>query len=611
MGGLSSLAGFGFFGAAADEDGSGEGGFRRGARTPPCPSLRHLDVRQLHERVYAMGKPWERATRVDARRNNVAELAKLLNGRHRAHYLVLNLCSDAKLDAFKFHEQVLEHDLESAPTLEGLFQLCHAVQYWLDAHEDNVLFFFCNRGVQTSRLFVAALLAFNGRFRDTRTALEYFYDRWVPRRETAKAILDHSSPSVRHLLDRFQQVLQLGALPKMRPLVAYMLIIEGLPAMTDKGILAGKVLSFFGRGATDEEKGQSARPEFRIFQWRGPKKRSLVYCSAADPDTVVQWAPRKGRVMLRCDCQLQGDIEVDCLFPATRKPLFRYYFHTGFVEKDVVTVSKKRIDTPFKAAFTDDFKMEMVIQPERCVKPSAASRTAFACMRPLKSAKHAKAAKAAKAKKMMKLNLNLKVPGFKKASLASEEAAQLGLEALVQMHLVPVDATLCEQLRCRGHDKAEARFALQRTRNNLYEAAFLLDGGSPRRVNDSKRGSFKDGTTVEDAKEDAEEDKGDKARAKTSSLHCSTRWTKRVARRPPPAPGPNRARASSPRASRPRPRPRPRRIPPWWLPSRRPSQRPRRRPRPNWPSSGASPSKTSRCRRTRTSPTCPLSRTRK
>ncbi|GBG23884.1 Formin-like protein 3 [Hondaea fermentalgiana] len=466
--GLSSLPVFNLlFGGDADNQSIGAGseaaGRARATSQKKSSTARNLDVVRMHPRILAVGKPWDRRTEKEAHRNNAAELGRALERKYGRRYLMVNLsgacagsaCGNGtglspsktaaslsgKVDYHRLRYQVLECDLESKPSLETLFRLCHAVKLFLSLDSRNVVAIFCKNGVHTCRLFLSAYFAFIGKFPDTNAALEDFYYRRVRVNYDAQHILMHAQPSLRHFLQQFQSTIRNDGVPHRKPLVAFMLLIEHLPRIADKGLMKTNIFNIFGPSA--DEVDRTVQPIVRIYQSRGNRRRVLVYSSLSDPDSCVHWDPAVGKLRLKCNVELLGDAEIDCVFPGdTNKHLFRYFMHTSFMpESGVVTVTRTDIQTASKHVFPENFKMEIIVQhgqiPAKGTHECAAIEDTFR---------------------------------FLRSKIPREDA----LTILSDLHFINPDPQLCRELTAAGHPEQQVRFALQRTNNILQVARELL-----------------------------------------------------------------------------------------------------------------------------------------
>lgn len=119
-----------------------------------------------------MGFPWKRRTQVDAHRNNIVEVADYLERRYGEHYMVFNLSDKHDVQYHHFNYQALEFDTDApcpalvgssnTPSLDQLFRICYAIQFWLDLDPKNVAVVHCTTGRLRTGLVLACYLVYSG-----------------------------------------------------------------------------------------------------------------------------------------------------------------------------------------------------------------------------------------------------------------------------------------------------------------------------------------------------------------------------------------------------------------------------------------------------------------
>jgi len=449
FGSLQALPGFNlFFGDGA----GGTGSTSSSVCSEKDASVEKLDICRLHPRFFAVGKPWDRRTEREAKRNNASELGEYFRSKFgEEHVLFMNLCAQnsANIDHSQLAHQVVEVDFESHPTIEAIFMACHSAFFFLNQHPNNVIAIFCKNGVQGSRLFVSCFLTMLGRFKTTHKALEYFYFQRARLNYDAQHILRRAQPSLRHFLDKFQLIYQNG-IPQDRPSVIYMICLENLPKITENGLMETNLFSIFGPSASEIK--TCVKPIVRVYQSRSfNKKRALVFNSAVHPASCVHWNSRDGKLMLKVDCEVFGDVQLEAVFPGnTKKHLFKYNLHTGFLKRDgVFTVDRRQIDSNLRHVFHEDFKMDLVVQPERKHGSNFDP-----------SAEHA----------------------VKTLFLQRSVSREIPLKALTSMHVQHADSVQIQKLERLALDlPVGAKFALQRCNNNFDKAKQLLEEWAKRR----------------------------------------------------------------------------------------------------------------------------------
>ena len=80
--------------------------------------------------------------------NDLTTVSRFFQRRHLGHYLIVNISEEA-YDYSLFDNQVVEYKFPGhpAPPLGLLFQICIAVESWLDADPKNVIAVHCLTGM--------------------------------------------------------------------------------------------------------------------------------------------------------------------------------------------------------------------------------------------------------------------------------------------------------------------------------------------------------------------------------------------------------------------------------------------------------------------------------
>lgn len=441
-----------------------------------------LDITYLEDDLIAVGQPWVNRTEKEAKRNNVIELCNFLDEKYDDKILALNLSNmnkrgvESKTVEYRhFKWQVLECDLEKRFNLHALFLLCHAVRFWLDyddskdlkndktitKQDKNVLVVFCKNSL-ASRIFLSTFLTFRGRFQNIYRALEYFYLKRVDVSVSADDILAKANmPSIRHWVDKVQMIMDGESeidLYQVKPISLFMVLIDNLPVTTATGVLEPNFFSFLG--PSDEDLENAEQPIFNIYEL-GVNRRQLIYSTSSETDSTVHYDAKEGKLVLKCNKILIGDIELECVFARnTARPLFRYYLHTSFFSGNngIYDVPGCQLDSSYRNVIDSDFKVELVLQStgQNELKNLTKSQ-----------------------------NKRMKDSYITKSKLDA-----VGLEGLTKLHFLSPDKNLCNHLQklTGSKNKNRINFALQRSNNSLDEALRYLKL-DPIVLNDMKNAS--------------------------------------------------------------------------------------------------------------------------
>ena len=308
---------------------------RRRAQGAPQTTLRsafELDVTMIHGQLMCMGMPRNLPTDKRGNRNNIDEIVSFLEHRFRDHYLIFNL-TDKQYDYYKFKYQVLdklvgarskENDAVRSPTLQELFNICYAMEFWRSLHPENVAVLHCKNGKSCTRLVVAASLMFDGTCTNPEEALVLFYRKRLRRPLFGVDDLPRLIASAHDVLDAFGRlcISKSGVPPNAKPLMLNNLVMMGFP--------------------TDFED----QPAPVIELWKG-NRQLFTSQGAGEADgynrnaRLVQWDAGGGVLVLQLACEVEGDILLVCRaivdVGTAREPrdeeriVFQYSFHTGFL----------------------------------------------------------------------------------------------------------------------------------------------------------------------------------------------------------------------------------------------------------------------------------------
>ena len=123
----------------------------------------------------------------------------------------------------------------NTPTLDLLFRICYAIQFWLDLDPRNVAVLHCTTGRLRTGLVVACYLVYSGEEDNGFDALRFFFSRRL--RDAEFQLEDMTTkllPSYKEALRHFHDVIALQGLPNPHPLFLSAIIINAIPPVTDE-----------------------------------------------------------------------------------------------------------------------------------------------------------------------------------------------------------------------------------------------------------------------------------------------------------------------------------------------------------------------------------------
>jgi len=307
-----------------------------------------LDLTYVTDNVIAMSFPSTGSQSIY--RNPINEVVRFFKAKHDGKFRIYNLCSERGYNAKKFDESVFRVmiDDHNVPTMSDLLGFIDDVNTWMSKDDENVIAVHCKGGKGRTGTCISSWLIESGKFSLSQDALEYFGKRRTDF-EVGEAFQGVETASQIRYVGYFERVKAEfdGKLPPSKTLAIKEVKINSIAGV--------------GRG-----NGSDLTMDIII------KGKVVLSCKFGEEyNCEVSHLRLDNCITCRVTQfpELQDDVKIR--FTSSEKTFpkgydncaFYFWFHTGFVDNNTLTLRREELDNPHKKKtwhiFKDDFSVQL------------------------------------------------------------------------------------------------------------------------------------------------------------------------------------------------------------------------------------------------------------
>ena len=299
-----------------------------------------LDLTYITPRIIAMGFP---STAIEGLyRNNMDDVKRFFNTRHKNHYKVYNLCGERTYPKDTFYKQSYypfpDHE---APPLNLLLPFCQDAKAFLEENQDNIVAVHCKAGKGRTGTFICCLMIYLNIFKTADEALAYY---GIMRVGDGRGV---TIPSQIRYVNYFEKILDKKIDINVNPkkIIIRKIKLSNAPGFSRVGWNSSLTFSI--------ENGE--KNCFKYYDYI--KKRETFNLTMGQ---IEFYLGVKG-------FEVSGDVKFTFFnvgMIGTRDKIFKFWIHTKFLpEGNMFSLTKWQIDKACKDTanknFKEDFKVEV------------------------------------------------------------------------------------------------------------------------------------------------------------------------------------------------------------------------------------------------------------
>jgi len=277
-------------------------------------------------------------------RNPKEDVAAFLQTYHNEHYLIINVSERPYTGEIFQRVEFLGWPDHHPPSLLLLLKCVQTIDAWLNADPSNVVAIHCMAGRGRTGTVIASYLLYIKMFMTAQDSLAFFASR---RSSTGEGV---GVPSQIRYVEYFQYIVSVSGtsipmVPPAKKLTLKSIIMRPIPSFDYNGDFTPSVII------------ENFTPSLPVVLFNNQQQNLRTYStydSAISIDTF--------------NLMLQGDIMIrifseGVLPPFTDKPVFRFAFHTFFIQNYICDFTKSQLDSSGAGNLKDER-----IAPDFCVR---------------------------------------------------------------------------------------------------------------------------------------------------------------------------------------------------------------------------------------------------